>query len=37
MTELSDASVRSCSAAILQGTEIVYVARMPTRRIMSRR
>jgi IclR family transcriptional regulator, pca regulon regulatory protein len=36
MKELSHALQESCSAAILQGTEIVYVARMPApHRIMS--
>jgi IclR family pca regulon transcriptional regulator len=35
MKELSERQHESCSAAILQGTEIVYVARVPTRRIMS--
>jgi IclR family transcriptional regulator, pca regulon regulatory protein len=35
MKELSERLGESCSAAILQGTEIVYVARVPTRRIMS--
>jgi IclR family transcriptional regulator, pca regulon regulatory protein len=35
MKDLSDRLGESCSAAILQGTEIVYVARVPTRRIMS--
>jgi IclR family pca regulon transcriptional regulator len=35
MKELSERVHESCSAAILQGTEIVYVARVPTRRIMS--
>src|SRR6185295_4218837 len=36
MKELSHALKESCSAAILQGTEIVYVARMPApHRIMS--
>ncbi|HZP19066.1 MAG TPA: IclR family transcriptional regulator C-terminal domain-containing protein [Bauldia sp.] len=36
MKELSHALHESCSAAILQGTEIVYVARMPApHRIMS--
>jgi IclR family transcriptional regulator, pca regulon regulatory protein len=35
MKELSERVRESCSAAILQGTEIVYVARVPTRRIMS--
>ena len=36
MKGLSDSFEESCSAAILQGTEIVYVARMPTpHRIMS--
>src|SRR5712691_1400299 len=35
MKELSERVHESCSAAILQGSEIVYVARVPTRRIMS--
>jgi IclR family transcriptional regulator, pca regulon regulatory protein len=35
MRELSERLGESCSAAILQGNEIVYVARMPARRIMS--
>ena len=35
MKELSERVGESCSAAILQGTEVVYVARVPTRRIMS--
>jgi IclR family pca regulon transcriptional regulator len=36
MKELSHALQESCSAAILQGTEIVYVARMPApHRLMS--
>ncbi len=35
MKELSERLHESCSAAILQGTEVVYVARVPTRRIMS--
>ena len=35
MRELSERLGESCSAAILQGNEIVYVARVPTRRIMS--
>src|SRR5438270_2276641 len=35
MKELSERLHESCSAAILQGTETVYVARLPTRRIMS--
>jgi IclR family pca regulon transcriptional regulator len=35
MKELSERVHESCSAAILQGTEIVYVVRVPTRRIMS--
>jgi IclR family transcriptional regulator, pca regulon regulatory protein len=35
MKDLSERLHESCSAAILQGTEIVYVARVPTRRIMS--
>jgi len=35
MKELSERLHESCSASILQGTEIVYVARVPTRRIMS--
>ena len=35
MRELSERLGESCSAAILQGTDIVYVARVPARRIMS--
>src|SRR5262245_1587366 len=35
MRDLSERVCESCSAAILQGTEIVYVARVPTQRIMS--
>jgi len=36
MKELSSAVKESCSAAVLQGTEVVYVARVPaTHRIMS--
>ena len=35
MKDLSERVRESCSAAILQGTEVVYVARVPTRRIMS--
>jgi IclR family pca regulon transcriptional regulator len=35
MRELAERIGESCSAAILQGSEIVYVARVPTRRIMS--
>jgi IclR family transcriptional regulator, pca regulon regulatory protein len=35
MKELSERLHESCSASILQGSEIVYVARVPTRRIMS--
>jgi IclR family pca regulon transcriptional regulator len=35
MKELSERVHESCSAAILQGDEVVYVARVPTRRIMS--
>jgi IclR family pca regulon transcriptional regulator len=35
MKELSERLHESCSAAILQGIEIVYVARVPARRIMS--
>jgi IclR family transcriptional regulator, pca regulon regulatory protein len=35
MKELSERLRESCSAAILQGAEVVYVARVPTRRIMS--
>src|SRR5262249_44926950 len=33
--ELSEGVGESCSAAILQGVDIVYVARVPARRIMS--
>ncbi len=35
LKEMSARVQESCSAAILQGTDIVYVARVPTRRIMS--
>jgi len=35
MKELSERLGESCSGAILQGTEVVYVARIPARRIMS--
>jgi IclR family pca regulon transcriptional regulator len=35
MRDMSERLGESCSAAILEGTEIVYVARVPTRRIMS--
>ena len=35
MRELSERLGESCSAAILQGDDIVYVARVPARRIMS--
>ncbi len=35
MKELSEQFGESCSGSILQGTEIVYVARIPARRIMS--
>jgi IclR family transcriptional regulator, pca regulon regulatory protein len=35
MKELSERFHESCSAAILEGTEIVYVARIPARRIIS--
>jgi IclR family transcriptional regulator, pca regulon regulatory protein len=35
MRQLSEEFHESCSAAILEGTEIVYVARFPARRIMS--
>ena len=35
MRNISQALEESCSASILQGTEIVYVARVPTRRIMT--
>ena len=35
MKSLSETLHESCSASILQGTEIVYVARVPTQRIMS--
>ncbi len=35
MRELCAEFEESCSAAILQGTEIVYVARIPAKRIMS--
>src|SRR5450631_1834420 len=35
MKELSESLGESCSGSILQGSEIVYVARVPARRIMS--
>lgn len=35
MKGISESLEESCSASILQGTEIVYVARVPTHRIMS--
>ena len=35
MRQLSEQFHESCSAAILEGTEIVYVARFPAQRIMS--
>jgi IclR family transcriptional regulator, pca regulon regulatory protein len=35
MKELSEQFGESCSGSILQGVEIVYVARVPARRIMS--
>ena len=35
MREVSERLGESCSAAILQGNDIVYVARVPARRIMS--
>jgi IclR family pca regulon transcriptional regulator len=35
MRSISQVLEESCSASILQGTEIVYVARVPTRRIMA--
>jgi IclR family pca regulon transcriptional regulator len=35
MRALSERFHESCSAAILEGTEIIYVARIPARRIMS--
>lgn len=35
MKDISEELEESCSASILQGAEIVYVARVPTRRIMS--
>jgi len=35
MRQLSEEFHESCSAAVLEGTEIVYVARVPARRIMS--
>jgi IclR family pca regulon transcriptional regulator len=35
MKELSERLGESCSGSILQGIEIVYVARLPARRIMS--
>jgi IclR family transcriptional regulator, pca regulon regulatory protein len=35
MRQVSEEFQESCSAAILQNTEVVYVARIPARRIMS--
>lgn len=35
MEEFSERAKESCSAAVLEGTEIVYVARVPTKRVMS--
>jgi IclR family transcriptional regulator, pca regulon regulatory protein len=35
MERLSQATGESCSAAVLDGADIVYVLRMPTRKIMS--
>jgi IclR family transcriptional regulator, pca regulon regulatory protein len=35
MKTLSERFHESCSAAILEGTEVIYVARIPARRIMS--
>jgi IclR family pca regulon transcriptional regulator len=35
MRHISQTLEESCSAAILQGSEVVYVARVPTRRIMT--
>jgi IclR family transcriptional regulator, pca regulon regulatory protein len=35
MRSLSERLHESCSAAILEGTDIIYVARIPARRIMS--
>jgi IclR family pca regulon transcriptional regulator len=35
MRSLASVLAKSCSAAILQGNDIVYVARVPARRIMS--
>jgi len=35
MKDLSERLSESCSGSILQGTEVVYVARIPARRIMS--
>jgi IclR family pca regulon transcriptional regulator len=35
MKDLSERLGESCSGSILQGTEVVYVARIPARRIMS--
>jgi len=35
LRELGERSQESCSAALLEGSEIVYVARVPARRIMS--
>ncbi|MGA2795838.1 MAG: helix-turn-helix domain-containing protein [Roseiarcus sp.] len=35
MKELSEDIAETCSSSVLQGSEIVYVARVPTRRIMT--
>jgi IclR family pca regulon transcriptional regulator len=35
MRQLSERFHESCSAAVLEGTEVVYVARIPAQRIMS--
>jgi IclR family transcriptional regulator, pca regulon regulatory protein len=35
LAELADLSQESCSAATLDGTEVVYVARVPSRRVMA--
>src|SRR5690606_33731645 len=35
MEDLSNITKESCSISVLDGTDIVYVARVPTKRIMS--
>jgi IclR family transcriptional regulator, pca regulon regulatory protein len=35
MAELAEQTSESCSAATLDGTDVVYVARVPTRRVMA--